>query len=120
MLIARDKANQTLVKKALEILPEKAAIELADDDLAEWVVVRVNDDITVDLMTAACGVSYEDCQGMIDRVEIDGVWIPFANAELMLKMKQGWRGKDIEDRTFLQALIRRQRTNQDEGRPSET
>jgi hypothetical protein len=57
LLIARDKANQTLVKKALEILPEKAAIELADDDLAEWVVVRVNDDITVDLMTAACGVS---------------------------------------------------------------
>jgi len=25
--------------------------ELANDDLARWVVVRVNDDITVDLMT---------------------------------------------------------------------
>jgi hypothetical protein len=106
LLIARDKANQALVKKALEILPDKASRELENDDLAEWIVVRVNDDITVDLMTSACGVSYEDTAGGIDQVEIDGVSIPFAGAELMLKMKQGWRSKDTEDRSFLQQLIK--------------
>ena len=109
LLIARDKANQALVKKALEILPDKAARELEKDDLAEWVVVRINDDITVDLMTAACGVTYEDAREGIELVEMDGISIPFAGAELMLKMKQSWRNKDAEDRAFLQQLIKNRR-----------
>ena len=44
-LIAKDASNQALVKKALEILPDKAVHELKNDDLAQWIVVRVNDDI---------------------------------------------------------------------------
>lgn len=105
-LIARDLANQALVKKALEILPDKAARELADDDLAQWIVVRVNDDITIDLMTEACGITFADTHDGIETVEMDGVAIPFANAPLMLKMKQSWRAKDVEDRMFLQELIK--------------
>jgi len=85
-LIARDKANQALVKKALEILPDKAVKELAADDLAQWIVVRVNDDITVDLMTEACGVNYQDAENHIEHVAVDGVTIPFADAALMLRM----------------------------------
>jgi len=106
LLIARDKANQALVKKALEILPDKAIRELGDEDIGQWVVVRVNDDITVDLMTEACGVTYEGAQSGIEMEEIDGVAIPFAGAELMLRMKQGSREKDAWDRSFLQQLIR--------------
>src|SRR5271167_2324070 len=87
LLIARDKANQALVKKALEILPDKAIRELGEEDIAQWVVVRVNDDITVDLMTEACGVRFEDAKTAIEIEEIDRVPIPFANAELMLRMK---------------------------------
>lgn len=114
LLIARDLANQALVKQALEVLPDKAARELANDDLSQWVVVRVNDDITVDLMTSACGVTYDEARAGIESVEMDGVSIPFAGAELMLKMKQGWRNKDAEDRSFLQQLLktRRQPTEQ--------
>ena len=106
LLIARDAANQALVKKALEILPDKAVRELANDDLARWVVVRVNDDITVDLMTEACGVTYEDAREGIETTELQGVNVPFAGAELMLKMKQGARDKDAADRSFLQQLIK--------------
>jgi hypothetical protein len=106
LLIARDMANQALVKQALEILPDKAARELANDDLAQWIVVRVNDDITVDLMTSACGVTFEEVQGHIEPIEIDGVSIPFADATMMLRMKQGLRAKDVEDRTFLQQLLK--------------
>lgn len=87
LLIARDLANQTLVKRALEILTDRAIRELADEDLAQWVVVRVNDDITIDLMTEACGLRYEDAVGGIETEEIEGVRIPFAGAQLMLKMK---------------------------------
>jgi hypothetical protein len=106
LLIARDLANQALVKQALEILPDRAVRELGDEDLAQWVVVRVNDDITVDLMTEACGVRYEDTTPGIEIADIDGVRIPFASAELMLKMKQSPREKDAADRSFLQQLIR--------------
>ena len=109
LLIARDAANQALVKKALEILPDKAVRELANDDLARWVVVRVNDDITVDLMTEACGVTYEDAREGVEIVEMQDVAVPFAGAELMLKMKQGSREKDAADRSFLQQLIRGRR-----------
>lgn len=110
LLIARDAANQRLVKQALEILPDKAVKELAADDLAQWVVVRVNDDITVDLMTEACGVTYEEARGGVETVELQGVPIPFAGAELMLKMKQGSRDKDAGDRSFLQQLIKKRKT----------
>ena len=69
-------------------------------------MVRVNDDITVDLMTEACGVRYEDATAGIETEVIDGVPIPFAGADLMLKMKQSPRDKDTADRSFLQQLIR--------------
>lgn len=109
LLIARDRANQTLVKQALEILPDRAIRELGDEDIAQWIVVRVNDDITVDLMTEACGVRFEDAKNGIETEVIDTVPIPFASAELMLKMKQSARPKDIADRAFLQTLIRSQK-----------
>jgi hypothetical protein len=111
LLIARDQANQAMVKKALEILPDKAIRELGDEDLSRWVVVRVNDDITVDLMTEACGVTYEEARSGIEIQEINGVPIPFAGAELMLRLKQGARPKDEEDRRFLQRLIQARRTD---------
>lgn len=106
LLIARDRANQVLVKQALDILPDHAIRELGDEDIAQWVVVRVNDDITIDLMTEACGVRFEDAAGGIETEVIDGVPIPFAGAELMLRMKQSPREKDAADRSFLQQLIR--------------
>ena len=102
LLIARDKENQARVKQALEILPDKAVRELGDEDLAVWVVVRVNDEITVDLMTEASGIAYSEAEPFIEWEEIAGVRIPFASAALMLRFKQGSREKDILDRRFLE------------------
>ena len=109
LLIARDRANQALVKRALEILPDRAIRELGEEDLAAWVVVRVNDDITIDLMTEACGVRFEDAAGGIETEVVDGVPIPFAGPALLLRMKQGPREKDRADRSFLEELIRARR-----------
>ncbi|MCE2862315.1 MAG: hypothetical protein RIR76_3676 [Verrucomicrobiota bacterium] len=109
LLIARDRANQALVKRALEILPDRAIRELGDEDIAAWVVVRVNDDITIDLMTEACGVRFEDAAGGIETEVVDGVPIPFAGPALLLRLKQGPREKDRADRSFLEELIRARR-----------
>lgn len=104
LLFAKDLENQKTIKKALEILPDKAVLELAEEDLSQWLVVRVNDEITVDLMTEACGVSFEEAEPDIDWVNIENVSIPFANLPLMRKLKQGLRDKDRIDRQFLDSL----------------
>lgn len=111
LLIARDLANQKLVRKALEILPDKAVRELGEEeDIAAWVVVRVNDQITVDLMTEATGIGYDEAARFVEWQEIEGVKVPFASAELMLRFKQGWREKDALDRKYLE-----ERKNQPPG-----
>ena len=102
LLIARDLANQQLVKKAMEILPDQAIKELGGEDLSAWVVVRVNDEITVDLMTEASGIGYAEAEASIEWVEIGDVKVPFASAGLMLRFKQGWREKDVRDRRYLE------------------
>jgi hypothetical protein len=80
--------------------------ELKDEDIAQWAVVRVNDDIALDLMTEAFGVTFEDAQRGIEFETFEGVPIPFAGAEPMLKTKRGSRGKGAGDRSFLQQPIR--------------
>jgi hypothetical protein len=109
VLIEDSPENQIRAKKALEILPDKAVLQLGDDDLRNWVVVRVCDEVVVDLMTLACGVSYKDGESEIEIHTIGGVPIPFASAKLLLLTKQTHREKDAEDRMFLEAKIARER-----------
>lgn len=108
VLIEDSLENQIKAKRALEILPDKAVLELGDDDLRNWVVVRICDEVVVDLMTLACGISYLDGESEIQIFTIDGVPIPFASAKLLLRTKQTFREKDAEDRMFLEAKIARE------------
>ena len=102
LLIEPSIENQQLIRQALRILPERAVDELgAEEDLREWVVVRVNDEITVDLMTSACGVVYSEAKDDVSLRAISGVEIPFANRALMVRLKQGNREKDRIDLEYL-------------------
>jgi Nucleotidyl transferase AbiEii toxin, Type IV TA system len=107
LLVESSNENQQRVKKALEVLPDKAVLELGDDDLANYLVVRVADEVVVDLMLAACGIRYEEASSEVDTVTIQGVPIPFASPALLLRMKQTHREKDALDRQFLTELLRR-------------
>jgi hypothetical protein len=97
--------NQAKTKAALEVLPDKAVRELGDDDLRNYVVVRVCDEVVVDLMLTACGISYAEAEPGIERITMDGVPIPFASARLLLRTKQTYREKDAEDRVFLERKL---------------
>ena len=102
LLIDGSMENQNLVRLALRILPERAIDELgADEDLREWVLVRVNDEITVDLMTAACGVTFAEARDALIIRAISGLEIPFASRDLMIRLKQGNREKDRIDLEYL-------------------
>jgi hypothetical protein len=102
LLIEPSAENQQRVREALRILPDRAIDELGpDEDLREWAVVRVNDEITVDLMTSACGVTYAEAKdGIVVRI-IRDVEIPFANRDLMIRLKQSDREKDRIDLEYL-------------------
>ena len=101
LLIEPSPENQARTKRALEVLPDKAVRELGNDDLRNYVVVRVCDEVVVDLMMSACGIAYDEAAPEIQTFVIDGVPIPFASAKLLLRTKQTYREKDAEDRMFL-------------------
>ena len=111
LLLEESRENQEKVLKALEVLPDRAVREVKANDLDEYTVVRVADDIVVDLMLSACGVKYSEATGEIETRNIQGVTIPFASARLLLRMKQTYRDKDIPDRLFLEEKLRAERND---------
>jgi len=93
--------NVARVKAALACLPDKASLDVHDNDVLDYTVVRINDEITVNLMGSACGVDYDQARGMISMREIRGISIPFASPQLLWKTKQTYREKDALDRSYL-------------------
>lgn len=100
--------NEARVIQGLMSLPDQAARELKPGDVAEFGVVRVGDEILVDLMKSGCGVDYADAIRDAVYREIDGVRIPFASPLTLWRMKQTAREKDIPDRLFLRKLLEAQ------------
>jgi hypothetical protein len=108
LLIDASLENEALVYKALEILPDKAVRELKPGEVSQYGVVRVGDDIMVDLMKSACGIEYEQAAKEIVIREVQEVPIPFASPRLLWRMKKPTRRvKDAEDLLFLQEYFRR-------------
>jgi hypothetical protein len=105
LLIEVTPDNLGRVRRALMELPDHAVKDMTDTDLDHYVVVRVADEIVVDLMKSACGIEYAEASSEVNRVNLDGVEIPFANARLLWKTKQTVRDKDRQDRVFLARLL---------------
>jgi hypothetical protein len=107
LLIDGSTDNQHAVRKSLEILPDKAVRGLQDDDLDRYVVVRVADEIVIDLLLSAGGMKYADARPESIVVDVNGVPIPFASPGLLYKMKQTGREKDTLDLLLLKELLSR-------------
>ena len=105
LLVQRSDENRRAIVRALEMLPGKSAREITERDFKDYTVVRVVDDLMIDLMMSACGISYEDAIRDAEVVTLEGVPIPFASAETLWRMKQTYRDKDEVDRVFLRRLL---------------
>lgn len=105
LLIDCSPENDAKVRAALEILPDQAILEIGPGEIENYVVVRVCDEFTVDLMAKACGLTYADAESLIDFRDHLGVRIPFASPTLLWKTKQTYREKDALDRSFLRRLL---------------
>jgi hypothetical protein len=102
LVVATDLENEAKVFSALSTLPDNAVHELQPGELQQFTVIRVSDEIVVDLMGSASGIDY--AEALMDTVirEVDGVPIPFASPRLLWRMKaKTYREKDAADLLFL-------------------
>ncbi|MEW6320110.1 MAG: nucleotidyltransferase [Acidobacteriota bacterium] len=102
LLVAADPDNEARVFEALATLPDQAVRELQPGDLQQYSVIRVADEILVDLMRSAGGIEYAGALPDIVTKEVGGVAIPFASPRLLWRMKAvTHRAKDAADLVFL-------------------
>jgi len=118
LLIDASAENEAKVFEALRCLPDKAVDQLDPGDVNRFNVVRVGDEVTVDLMKSGCGVEYAEAIKDAVYSDVEGVRIPFASPRTLWRMKQTHRDKDIPDRVFLRQLLEAQGIKVEEKLPS--
>ena len=102
LMVATDAENEAKVFSALSTLPDNAVRELKPGELQQYNVIRVGDEIVVDLMASAGGIDYAEAAKDVVIREVDGVPIPFASPKLLWRMKAvTHREKDTEDLLYL-------------------
>jgi hypothetical protein len=79
LLVATDRENESRVFGALATLPDNAVRELQPGELQQYNIIRVADEILVDLMGSAGGIGYAEAAKDIAVREVDSVPIPFAS-----------------------------------------
>ena len=94
---------------ALAKLPDSATKALAaDPDVfanRQQYAIRVNDEITIDVLPAAAGHDWSELRGHIMVAEIDGVPVKVLNLEGLLKTKQVPRPKDQADARLIEQAL---------------
>jgi hypothetical protein len=106
LLVDDSPENVARVRHALSVLADNAAAEIADGDVRRYVVVRVADEVVVDLMGRACGVAYEEAAADAETLERGGVSIPLASPRTLIRLKDTPRPQDALDRAFLEGVLR--------------
>jgi len=102
LMVAVDAENEAKIYSALATLPDNAVRELQPGELSQYTVVRVGDEILVDLMRSAGGIDYAEAAKHVVVRELGGVPIPFASPQLLWRMKAvTHREKDFGDLVFL-------------------
>ena len=104
-LVDTSRENVARLKAALSVLPDNAAGDLDDGDVEKYQVVRVADEVVVDLLAAACGVSYEDAAPEIEEVLVEGTPIPVASKRTLIRTKQTVRPSDHDDCEYLEQRL---------------
>lgn len=102
LIVAADLENEAKVFSALATLPDNAVRELQPGELQQHNVIRIGDEIVVDLLRSAGGIDYAEAAKHVDVHVVDGVPIPFASPRLLWRMKVvTHREKDAGDLVFL-------------------
>lgn len=110
LLVDASPDNVRALKRAMRDLPDNAIAEVADDDVGRYRVVRVADEIVVDLLAEACGIDYARALGLgVEAKRIEDVDVPVASKALLILTKDTIRDSDKADVAFLRLRIAEER-----------
>lgn len=105
ILVEDCRENFQRVIAALSELEDHAASELTPEDFAENVVVKIADEVEVDVSRQAWQVSYAEAAATAEVSVIDGVRVPFLSLEMLIKSKTTYREQDRADLLRLRDLL---------------
>jgi hypothetical protein len=94
LLVDASPQNIARVKRALRVFEDRAVDDVAGTDVARYAVVRVADEIVVDLMARACGIEYADAMRDVESLTVAGVVIPAASLATLIRTKDTTRPSD--------------------------
>jgi hypothetical protein len=106
ILVPEDLANHTRIIAALSELQDHAAAELTPQDFVDNVVVKIADEVEVDVSTRAWKISYADAIGTSLKTTIQDVEIPYLDLKTLIASKRTQRGQDQVDVQRLLSLDR--------------
>lgn len=109
ILVEGSEENLAKVITALSEMEDGAAKELTPRDLLENVIVKIADEVEVDVSRSAWRISYEDAIGSALRVEIDGVNVPYVDLKTLIATKETPREQDRADVERLKCLLNQKR-----------
>jgi len=105
LLVPANRDSGERVKRALMILPDKAAKEIDPNWFLEAENIRIADAFVVDIMFNACDETYESLADCAEILDLDGIPVRTINLDGLLRTKQTIRAKDIADRLILERAI---------------
>jgi hypothetical protein len=106
ILVPEDLENHACIIAALSELEDHAAAELTPQDLAENVVVKIADEVELDVSTPAWRVSYADAIRTSLKTTIEGIEVPYLDLQTLIKSKSIERDQDKVDVQRLSSLNR--------------
>lgn len=108
LLIPEDLENHIRVIAALSELEDHSAAELTPQDFVENVVVKIADEVEVDVSLRAWKISYADAVLSALTTTIQGVSIFYVDLRTLIESKRTPRSQDQVDIQHLLALLERQ------------
>jgi hypothetical protein len=108
ILVPEDLENHRRVIAALSELEDHAAVELTPQDFVENIVVKIADEVEVDVSTRAWRVSYADAIGTALKTTIEDVEVPYVDLQTLIKSKTTEREQDRVDIQRLRSLSPRE------------
>ena len=106
ILIAENAENYRKVIRALSRLEDGAAAELKPEDFEDNVVVKIADEVEVDVSRKAGSVTFWEAAPNAQRASVDGIEIPYLSVADLIRSKQTQRD---QDRIDLEMLLRLQK-----------
>jgi len=105
ILVEDSEENLKKVIAALSEMEDAAAKELTPRDLLENVVIKIADEVEVDVSRSAWRISFNDAIDSALRVEIDGVDVPYVDLKTLIATKETPREQDRADILGLKRLL---------------